>query len=320
VLSISTLIPSGQDVYTINPGRATLIDEQAILLDHDFRQRVFDNLVERDRVSQAARFLQCGSPNFFTEVCGCGTKPIPFSCNMYRICEKCGDKRFSRIRWKLFHLLKKYPIPKHRRAIGLRLLTLTIIDGRSLAEAYEHLRDSFSKLKRSQFWKSTVKGYIMAIEAKPMHLESGMHWHVHAHMVVYSGYLPNDVNTIDKATGRTPLAEAWHEATGDSYIVDVSVVNTYKGASSYVLKYVTKGSAADCTAEELGELYDVMHGRRMLSTGGILHGQMKKVASEPHICDVCEQPKTYWLNQMVDNMCGTHNFHVERPPDLREYL
>jgi len=288
----------------------------------EFRNQVFSCLVDRDRITQAARFLQCGSPDFFTEVCACGTKPLPFKCNMYRICSHCGDKRFSKVRWKLFHVLKKYPLPRHRRAIGLRLLTLTIVDGRSLKEAYEHLRDSFSKMKRSNFWKSTcgVKGYMMAVEAKPHRTESGRVWHVHAHFVVMSGYIPAGRQDVNQETGKTPLADAWYEATGDSYIVDAKAINTYKGAAGYVLKYVTKGSSADCDAEELAELYDTMHGRRMLSTGGELFGQFKNLPNEPRYCEECEQIKTYFVNDMVDRLCGTHKFHVERPPDLRDYV
>jgi len=294
--------------------------QESISIEPYFREQVFGHLIDRNRIGQAARFLNCGAPDFFTAVCGCGTKAIPFSCNMYRICPSCGDKRFNKVRWQLFHVLKKYPIPKHRRSMGLRLLTLTIIDGRSLEEAYEHLRNSFGKMKRSKFWKSKVRGYVMAVEAKPMHLESGMHWHVHAHMVVLSGYIPNDTNTIDPASGRTPLAQAWHDATGDSYIVDVSSVNTYKGAGGYVLKYVTKGSSADCDPSELAELYDVMHGRRMLSSGGILHGQFKKEANKLRHCDECGDPIVYWVNDLLDRMCGTHKLRSKRPPDLYGYL
>jgi len=160
----------------------------------------------------------------------------------------------------------------------------------------------------------------MAVEAKPRHTESGKTWNVHAHFVVMSSYIPGHRDDIDPQTGMTPLAEAWNDASGDSYIADVKAIDTFKGAASYVIKYCTKGSAIGCEPEELAELYDVMHGRRMLSTGGILHGQMRRVASEPNVCEKCEQIKTYWLNDIVDYMCGTHKFHVERPPDLRDYL
>jgi hypothetical protein len=81
------------------------------------------------------------------------------------------------------------------------------------------------------------------------------HWHPHLHILCRGNYLP-----------AAELSREWHVATGDSYIVDVRLVNSPDEASSYVAKYVSKPCPKSTyhNADRLQEMMSALTGRRLL--------------------------------------------------------
>lgn len=85
------------------------------------------------------------------------------------------------------------------------------------------------------------------------------HWHPHLHILCHSSYLD-----------KKDLSREWHIATGDSYIVDISLVEHADLAAGYVAKYTAKPAPASTyrDADRLQEMMLAMHGRRLLLTFG----------------------------------------------------
>lgn len=80
-------------------------------------------------------------------------------------------------------------------------------------------------------------------------------WHPHLHILSHSSFLPQD-----------QLALEWHKATGDSYIVDVRLVNSPGEVADYVAKYVAKPGSNSVyrLPDRLQEMIRALHGRRLL--------------------------------------------------------
>jgi len=85
------------------------------------------------------------------------------------------------------------------------------------------------------------------------------HWHPHLHILCHSAYLD-----------QKDLSREWHIATGDSYIVDISLVEDAGQAAGYVAKYTAKPAPTSTyrDADRLQEMMLAMHGRRLLLTFG----------------------------------------------------
>ena len=140
----------------------------------------------------------------------------------------------------------------------LRFITLTLRHtARTMKEDIDRLYAGFVKLRRRRVWAKTQKGGVGFLEIK--RAESGAGWHVHMHTIV-EGY---NIENRD-------LAAAWHEITGDSFIVDIKWCHSPEQAAFYAAKYSGKGIHGDCykDPEVLRDSMAGIKGRRLVAKFG----------------------------------------------------
>ena len=235
--------------------------------DTAYQARVFsDVMAERDRIigaffdaettfhlRLAAKLLTCcRSAMVFTDSAGDEVRLSERRCRS-RCCPRCRRFRSREMHHKLLEAVT--------RMDERRFVTLTLESNDDpLADQLKHLRKSFARLRRQAFWKNLVVGGVYCIELT-YNLVTRQ-WHPHIHAVIDGSYVP-------KAT----LRSGWHEATGDSYIVDIQYVRSASRVSSYVAKYVAKSDDASGIPDfALAEWSSSVHGLRLIHAFGNLHG------------------------------------------------
>jgi len=139
-----------------------------------------------------------------------------------------------------------------------RFVTLTLAaDHEPLAHRLDRIYAAFRRLRRCEWWRSRVKGGVASVEIK-WSVKSA-HWHPHLHILCHAEWLEH-----------ADLSREWHVATGDSYIVDVSLVESADESARYISKYAAKPARAATyrDADRLQEMMLAMHGRRLLLAFG----------------------------------------------------
>lgn len=108
-----------------------------------------------------------------------------------------------------------------------RFVTLTL-DHRDepLKDALARLREGFTKLRKSKFWRSVTIGGLVVVEVK---IGDDKKWHPHLHAVVTGGWI-----------AQNELSREWQKATGTAKIVDVRLVRREQAVIGYISKYVSK--------------------------------------------------------------------------------
>lgn len=170
-----------------------------------------------------------------------------------RWCRPCAASRARIIAGNLLARIGNQPI---------RLITLTLRHSASPLEGQiDRLYASFRKLRKSQLWQHHVLGGAAICEVK--FSRRSRQWHPHLHVLAHGTYIP-----------KNSLSAAWHDATGDSFIVDVGLVRSQQHAAQYVTKYVVKaaGREIENDPKRLAELISALHGRRLVLTFGSWRG------------------------------------------------
>jgi hypothetical protein len=144
----------------------------------------------------------------------------------------------------------------------IRFMTLTQRSfGASLTASLDKLIASFQRLRESFFWKTHVKGGAALIEVK-RGSKSGQ-WHCHYHILSHGRFID-----------QRQLANAWLEASGDSFIVDIRYVRDKQKAVGYTCKYAASPLDPSCFENplDLVECILALRGRRLCSTFGDWRG------------------------------------------------
>jgi len=152
-----------------------------------------------------------------------------------------------------------------------RFVTLTLAsDSQSLADRLDRIIAAFRRLRRSRWWRSRVQGGVATYEVK-WSVKSA-HWHPHLHILCRGDYLPS-----------AELSKEWHMATGDSYIVDVRLVNDPDEVSSYIAKYVSKPCPKSTyhNVDRLQEMIMALTGRRLFLTFGTCNLPKRPADADP---------------------------------------
>ncbi len=172
-----------------------------------------------------------------------------------RLCPTCQAQRARHVALRASAIIGSYNAP--------RFLTLTIAaDGGALSSRLDHLMTSYRKLRRSRAWQAHFSGGVATVEVK-RNLDSG-NWHVHLHAIVEGEFW-----------AQREISDAWRDATGDSFIVDIRAVHDRDECAKYIAKYISK--AADLYAwpdAAIREFAIAMAGRRLLMTFGQSHGRV----------------------------------------------
>jgi hypothetical protein len=168
-------------------------------------------------------------------------------------------------------------------------ISFTIKNGFDLVERMDHLKDSFGKIiqKRRDALKKNpktdtefkhIQGTIYSYETS-FNPETGYHPHIHMVALVPKGTFSYTVTTIKKKTVNVPMAlwrdlvDNWKEITGDSYIIDVRLIEDKEGQLSALVetfKYALKLSDMDIAVQI--ESYKALKCRRLLGSMGALFG------------------------------------------------
>jgi len=152
-----------------------------------------------------------------------------------------------------------------------RFVTLTLAsDSKSLTDRLDRIISAFRRLRRTRWWRGRVKGGLATYEVK--WAITSAHWHPHLHVLCRGDYLPSD-----------ELSKQWHIATGDSYIVDVRLVNDPDQASSYIAKYVSKPCPKSTyhNVDRLQEMIMALTGRRLFLTFGTCNLPKRPADADP---------------------------------------
>lgn len=220
--------------------------------------------VRRDRVSLAIqragaspqthqRFVNCGSQAWVQR--SIEPKPrfrvVANLCHS-RWCEPCHQQHTRIVAQRLYD---------HLEGKAARFLTLTLKhDGSPLKVCLDRLGNAFKRLRRSNVWKAHVTGGVFFVEVK--HNPVTGCWHPHLHVIAAGKFFPHSL-----------LRNAWLAATGDSYVVDIRVVQSAEIAR-YVAKYAGKALDASITYDDrrLDEAIAALNGTRTFATFGTWRG------------------------------------------------
>lgn len=196
---------------------------------------------------------------------GCGAHvAVPMTCGDRVLCVPCAKRSSARLARSLKPVLESI---KHPRFMTL---TLKNVPAGKLAEQQKHLRNSWQRLRRCQWWKGLVVGGVWTIEA--VYNDKARTWHMHLHAVIDGNYMP-----------QKELQDKWYAITGDSYIVDIRKADI-ETVSRELCKYVTKGW--EIPEEQLQELRNCLHNRRRADTWGTCRN-IKKPEKIPVKCPCC---------------------------------
>lgn len=195
-------------------------------------------------------FCDCGSDLWIKQD---GTE-LALTCNRChdRMCDPCQNERRTAIIEQIMLRL----LDAGDRA---RFCTFTLkhLDA-PLTQQIDRLFSSFKLLRQHPTMGRYFKAGVWFFEAKLD--KAGRLWHPHLHV-------------IQVGPDRMPQAElskAWHQITGDSFIVHVTAINDRRQQVAYVTKYSTKPLSPDVVRvpAKLDEFVTAIAGRRLFQCFG----------------------------------------------------
>jgi hypothetical protein len=191
-------------------------------------------------------------------------------CCHDRWCRACGQIRRRRLARSLTELAGS------KRTLAVVLTPKS--NDKPLGQQLTELLAAFARLRRSPWWSKRVKGGAWVFEVT--YNAKLQQWHPHLHTLVHAEWLE-----------KSELGSAWYKATGDSYIIDVSLVSRTTNAIAEVTKYVGKITHRSWEHEHelLVHAMQQLNGRRLCST----FGNWKEVELQPDNDDI---ETRHWLS------------------------
>jgi len=204
--------------------------------------------------SRVSNFAECGATAYVYKAADDQSRfRLGGSSCRDRFCLPCSIDRSRCLATNVLKALGRRPA---------RFVTLTLRQNDShLNDVLNRLYDSFRKLRARSFWKTRVKGGCAFIEVK--YNAERDSWNVHLHAIVHGRFIP-----------KRDLSREWRKLTGDSFIVDVRLVENEERIGRYVTKYVSK-PFNDTFLNRQDFLDTVVHsmvGRRLCLTFGDWRG------------------------------------------------
>ncbi|MGB8705321.1 MAG: protein rep, partial [Gillisia sp.] len=196
------------------------------------------------------------------------------TCKKALLCPFCAARRAAKMVGKNAERVRTAMAAE--RSLEPVMITLTIKNGPSLRERYNHLRTALRRLQqrrrdclKGKAWTefARVRGAIHSIEIT----NKGQGWHPHVHMIAL----------VDSWIDREALSREWQDITGDSFIVDVRRIKpkaseleaggvSIEDGLAEVFKYALKFS--DLSLEDTWHAYELLKGRRLVDGFGCLRG------------------------------------------------
>jgi len=131
-----------------------------------------------------------------------------------------------------------------RRMSAPKFLTLTLRRRALTKESVRRLRLFFTRLRHRDVW--IASGGIYQIEIGTLD-DLGM-CNLHIHAIIDSEWMSQEA-----------LSEAWHDITGDSFVVDISAVKSDRQAIAYMSKDLTLDRMTNHLSKSPGELSAWQH-------------------------------------------------------------
>lgn len=174
---------------------------------------------DADLQRRGSKMLACACCPVFCVAAGARLRLAPGFCRD-RLCPTCAHRRARHT----FHRLRAAVEPMD----SPRFATLTLKHKHEpLFLTLARLRGGLNTLRRCPVWSQSVVGGVYSVEVK-RNADTGC-WHAHLHLVIDGGFI-----------AQKRLSEAWHAATGDSFIVDIRAVHSRRDVVSYITKYISK--------------------------------------------------------------------------------
>ena len=143
----------------------------------------------------------------------------------HRHCQPCAKAKANNIARNLKSRIENNTRPT------FRFITLTQKKSdQPLEQQIAKLYANFKKLRSTRLWKSTQIGGAFILEVK----RNGDHWHAHLHVIAEGNFIRVH-----------ELSDQWLAVTGESFVVDVRIINSATGAAHYVTKYLAKSADAE---------------------------------------------------------------------------
>ena len=268
----------------------------------------------------AYKLTLVGRPDLAEPVGTCHTEQISLMCTgcnrvntFWNRCDlfycpacqpRLARERLESVEW----WAKEIRQPKH--------VVLTLANTRELTKEHvQHLKDSFTRLRRSKFAAGWLGG-LYRVEVT----NEGKGWHLHMHALIDSRWIDG-----------SGLAVAWHKANrGTGYIVKVKDCRA-KDYLAEVTKYAVKGSEiARWSGEQIAAFVDSLKGLRTFGVFGSLYGKRTEwkeflagLAEKRSVCacgcsdyKVCTVAEIEWLSQKIGFHPRVDVPTVKRPVQL----
>lgn len=256
------------------------------------RRELKFQMVEEGYITAAGSMDACGNASVEIECNNCGDRHhVDHHCDN-RVCDKCGESRWSRTVKSL-----KKRIFNRMDWNNVRFMTLTYGNLSELTRSdIKDIREDFKRLKRREFFAGRIDGGVYSIECN--WTDNG--WNLHLHVVYQGGFIQQD-----------RLSEAWEDLTGYP-VVDIRKSNDKDSDAEELAKYITKqpdvssddsDESPEVKAERLMEYHRAMYQTNLIQPFGIFH----------HSSDHAVSLK--WANAKYEcPECGSTDITVVPPP------
>ena len=266
---------------------------------------------EQGESKLALNLQRCGSYLLFRDYFTVGKVRLHAAkfCNKHLLCPLCAIRRGAK-------LVKAYMdrmtvLTASEPDLKAYMVTLTVKDGESLPERFNHLYRSVQKLHkmrtgRGQYSEaSKADAAVWSYEFK-RGKNSGL-WHPHMHAVWLCKVAPD----------RKALSEQWKKITGDSFMVDVRPIQGEDdsiGGFLEVFKYALKFS--DLPMEDNWEAFESLSGKRLVASFGAFRGlEIPEDLTDEKLEDL---PYVELLFKFVQGV--GYSLHASTEPKLAERL
>lgn len=227
------------------------------------RRRIYKALSMAGESGRRVRaFADCGNTLWLAR----DGQELSLLCNKCndRLCQSCQRERQAAV-------VEGVCLRMIDAANTLRFVTLTLKHHDiPLSVQIDRLISSFKLLRSNSEVAKAIQGGAWFLEVKLD--KAGRLWHPHLHCIVEGSYVEQRV-----------WARAWHAVTGDSWIVDVQIVDNPKRRAQYVSKYSTKPLSGDVARNpvKLVEFIQAIKGRRLYQCFGTWSKAVKREKLPP---------------------------------------
>lgn len=292
----------------------------------DMLKYIRERAEDQPRYKKIAAHMQgCASMMVFHDYFTVGEERLvkTYTCKKHLLCNFCAARRAAKS--VQLNLPKVSQVLESCPGLIPVMITLTVKNGRDLAERYQHLDHSLRRLtqKRRNARKASAKTKteLAKVEAAAMSTEvtfnqDTQEWHPHVHMVaLVSDYLDPFA-----------LSSEWEDITGDSKIVDVRKIQAKEGDLAdgllEVFKYALKFS--DLDPKDRVYASECLQGKRLVRTLGSFRGleMPEKLVDDPlenlpYLEKVYQYTnKGYELRQVDEYAASTCERSNEQPADV----